>query len=244
LIAVVAALALPVLFHAFSAALVFALFLAFWIIVTSLDHIRVRLNLTPRPGLWQKIKANSPSFYGMHLAHIGVAVFIIGVAVLKSTETETDTRLDMGSTISVAGYEFTLRGVSEHPGPNYRALQAQVEVSRDGRPYTLLLPEKRTYLASGQTMTEAAINNGIFRHLYVSLGEPIGSNAWGVRIYIKPFVSWIWAGCFFMAFGGLLALSDRRYRLRAKASQSVSSAPGVAPGPKVTDGGVGATVAP
>ncbi|MGA2550353.1 MAG: heme lyase CcmF/NrfE family subunit [Burkholderiaceae bacterium] len=244
LIAVVAALALPVLFHAFSAALVFALFLAFWIIVSSLDHIRVRLNLTPRPGLWQKIKANSPSFYGMHLAHIGVAVFIIGVAVLKSTETETDTRLDMGSTISVAGYEFTLRGVSEHPGPNYRALQAQVEVSRDGRPYTLLLPEKRTYLASGQTMTEAAINNGIFRHLYVSLGEPIGSNAWGVRIYIKPFVSWIWAGCFFMAFGGLLALSDRRYRLRAKASQSVSSAPGVAPGPKVTDGGVGATVAP
>jgi len=220
LAAALAAVIVPLAFGIFSGPLAFALFLAFWIIGTSADHIRVRLALSPHGRLLDKIRGNSRSFYGMHLAHVGVAVFVIGVAVLKSTETETDTRLDIGKPASVAGYEFTLLGLSEHPGPNYKALEAKVDVERDGQPYTILFPQKRTYLASGQTMTEAAIDNRLFRHLYVSLGEPIGDAAWGVRIYIKPFVSWIWAGCFLMALGGLLALADKRYRLKAKVTES------------------------
>jgi cytochrome c-type biogenesis protein CcmF len=241
-VAVLAALLVPLLFGRFSLTLVVALFFAFWIVATVLDHIRVRLGLAPQRGLIQKVRASSRSFFGMHLAHLGVAVFIIGVAVLKSTETETDTRLDYGAATSVANYTFRLIGVTEHPGPNYTALQGRIEVSRDGKPYTVLLPEKRTFHASGQTMTEAAIDNGLFRHLYVSLGEPIGQDAWGVRIYIKPFVSWIWAGCFLMAMGGLLALSDRRYRLRAKATQAAPSGPAQPPGPNLAGGAAGATV--
>ena len=229
--AALAAIGVPLAFGTLSPALMFALFLAFWIIASSFEHIRVRLLLAPQTGFLARVRANSRSFYGMHIAHVGVAVFIIGVSVLKTTETETDTRLDFGTSASVAGYEFKLVGVSEYPGPNFKGLRARVEVGRDGHPYTVLFPEKRTYTASGQTMTEAAIDNGLFRHLYVSLGEPIGASAWGVRVYIKPFVSWIWAGCFIMAFGGLVALCDRRYRLRARVTETAAPRPAGAAGP-------------
>jgi len=199
-----------------SAWLVLGLFLAFWILITAADHIRTRVMLVPRPGLLNKFRANSRSFYGMHLAHIGVAIFIIGVTVVKCTEIETDTRLQIGASTVVGGYTFRFAGTREVPGPNYQALEGRIEVSRDGNAVAVLFPQKRKYLASGQVMTEAGIKNGLFRDLYVSLGEPIGQNAWAVRIYIKPFVMWIWGGCFVMAFGGLVALSDRRYRLRIR----------------------------
>jgi cytochrome c-type biogenesis protein CcmF len=91
-----------------------------------------------------------------------------------------------------------------------------VLVSKDGQPVTMLAPELRTFTASGQTMTDASIHAGLFRQIYVSLGEPIGDKAWAVRIYIKPFVSWIWGGAVMMAMGGALALLDRRYRLKLR----------------------------
>lgn len=207
-----------------SAWLFLGLFLAFWILITAADHIRTRVMLVPRPGLLNKIRANSRSFYGMHLAHIGVAIFIIGVTVVKCTEIETDTRLQIGASTVVGGYTFRFAGTREVPGPNYQALEGRVEVSRDGNAVAVLFPQKRKYLASGQIMTEAGIENGLFRDLYVSLGEPIGQNAWAVRIYIKPFVMWIWGGCFVMAFGGLLALSDRRYRLRIRERRRLRAA--------------------
>jgi cytochrome c-type biogenesis protein CcmF len=199
-----------------SASLWFGLFLAFWIIVTALDHIVLRLRLAPQSGLIGKIRSNAPSFYGMHLAHLGVAVFIVGITVLKCTETEIDTRVDVGQTAHIAGYDFLLTGFTEYAGPNYRGLRARVEVSRDGQPLTLLFPEKRMFNASGQTMTEAAIDSGPLGQVYVSLGEPITDRAWAIRVYIKPFVTWIWGGCFIMALGGALALTDRRYRLRVR----------------------------
>jgi cytochrome c-type biogenesis protein CcmF len=120
---------------------------------------------------------------------------------------------------------FRFDGVSDQPGPNYVSSEGRFSVSKDGNLITELHPEKRTYNASGMPMTEAAIRTGLLRDLYVSLGEPIpDTTAWAVRVYIKPFVDWIWAGCLLMALGGILAISDRRYRIHARKSQTVAAA--------------------
>ena len=156
----------------------------------------------------------------MQLAHVGVAAFIIGVTMVKGFETERDVRMAPGETASIAGYEFKFVGTRELPGPNYAALQGIFEVRRAGSTELLqkMYPEKRIYQASGQTMTEADIDAGLAGDLYVSLGEQVEGNAWGVRIYHKPFVDWIWGGCLLMALGGFLAIADRRYRLSRKAA--------------------------
>jgi len=157
----------------------------------------------------------------MQLAHLGIAVFIIGVTLVKGYETERDVRMDVGDTLAAGGYVFRFDGVTEREGPNYVAAQGRVTVSLDGKLVTVLHPEKRNYNASGMPMTEAAIETGLLRDLYVSLGEPIpDSEAWAVRIYIKPFVDWIWAGCLLMALGGVMAVSDRRYRIRIRKSKT------------------------
>jgi len=129
--------------------------------------------------------------------------------------------MEVGDTLTAGGYVFRFDGVTEREGPNYIAAQGRVTVSRNDQLVTVLHPEKRTYNASGMPMTEAAIRTGLLRDLYVSLGEPIpDSEAWAVRIYIKPFVDWIWAGCLLMALGGVMAISDRRYRIRARKEQT------------------------
>jgi len=120
-----------------------------------------------------------------------------------------------GDNVSVGGYDFRLSGIREVAGPNYRAVRAEVDISRNGNLLRTMYPEKRTYLASGNAMTETAIDTGIFRDLYISLGEPVGGSAWSVRVHYKPFVSWIWGGALLMALGGGLAVSDRRYALAA-----------------------------
>jgi cytochrome c-type biogenesis protein CcmF len=119
-----------------------------------------------------------------------------------------------GDKVTLGGYEFTFKGTSDVPGPNYSAVQGEFEVRSAGASGVVrtMRPEKRVYHAAGATMTEADIDTGLTRDLYVSLGEPVGDGAWGVRVYHKPFVDWIWGGCFVMALGGFLALSDRRYR--------------------------------
>jgi cytochrome c-type biogenesis protein CcmF len=122
-----------------------------------------------------------------------------------------------GETTTIGDLVFTFRGASDVRGPNYRAAQGEIEVTRNGAKVTTLRPEKRFYPASQSTMTEAAIQPGLTRDLYVSLGEPVGA-AWIVRVYVKPFVDWIWGGCLIMALGGLLAATDRRYRARARQS--------------------------
>ena len=104
-------------------------------------------------------------------------------------------------------------------GPNYKAMRAILDVSKDGKKVATLHPEKRVYNVQTMPMTEAAIDTGFTRDLYVSLGEPVDGGAWVVRVYYKPFVDWIWGGCLIMAFGGLLAVTDRRYRLRAKITE-------------------------
>jgi cytochrome c-type biogenesis protein CcmF len=118
--------------------------------------------------------------------------------------------------------------VTETTGANYKASRAIFDVSKNGKHDTTLSPEKRMYVSGGMPMTNAAIDSGVFGDRYVSLGEPVGDNAWSVRIYSKPFVTWLWAGCMFMALGGFLALSDRRYRAATRRDARAPEAAGVA----------------
>jgi cytochrome c-type biogenesis protein CcmF len=163
----------------------------------------------------------------MHLAHLGIAVFILGVTIVGGFETETDVKMEPGTSTTVSGYTFRFDGVQERQGPNYRAGIGTVSVLRGDRVVEVMHPEKRIYNASGMAMTEAAIDAGFTRDLYVSLGEPVGEKAWIVRVYYKPFVNWIWGGCILMALGGLLAVSDRRYRSRreSKSAEQPASPP-------------------
>jgi cytochrome c-type biogenesis protein CcmF len=211
----VIALLLPFALGLWTPLIALGLWLAAWLIFTTLLDLKKRL--AGEGGFWQRLKQPSLSYYGMQFAHLGIAVFIIGVTMVKGYETERDVRMDIGDTLEAGGYVFRFEGVREKQGPNYVSAEGRVSVSRDGKLVTELFPEKRQYNASGMPMTEAAIQTGLFRDLYVSLGEPIpDTEAWAVRIYIKPFVDWIWGGCLLMALGGILAISDRRYRIHKR----------------------------
>ncbi len=191
----------------------FGLLLAFWVIASMAVNLRHRLQNSGKKGLFAKLASQSRSYYGMHVAHLGIAVFIIGVTLVGGYETEKDVRMEIGDTVEVGGYTFRFNGAKKAPGPNYMADIGEVDVLRNGEKIRTMEPEKRTYTASGMAMTEAAIDTGVFRDLYVALGEPLENGAWVVRVYHKPFVDWIWFGCILMALGGFLAVSDRRYRL-------------------------------
>ncbi len=157
-------------------------------------------------------------FLGMSVAHVGFAATLAGVCFVSVMEVERVVRLAPGDSATVAGYEFRFEGVRDVAGPNYRARQAEIAVTRDGRPIARLLPEKRTYASQSQPMTEAGIDPGFTRDLYTALGEPLGGGAWSVRLHYKPFVRWIWFGAILMALGGVLAAADRRYRHQASAA--------------------------
>jgi cytochrome c-type biogenesis protein CcmF len=196
------------------------LLMSAWIAASAVTALLQRLRSAPQRGFVDKLRANAAAWYGMLLAHLGVAVFIAGVTLVKGYEVERDVRLDVGQSIDVAGDTYTFRGVAPQSGPNYDATVATVDVTHDGRQVATLTPQKRAYRASGQVMTEASIKARIGGDRYVSLGEPVtaqgASGAWGVRIYVKPFVDWIWGGCLLMALGGFLAVADRRYRLAVR----------------------------
>ena len=177
-----------------------------WPAGTAPAQLMARLRLLPR------------SVLGMMLAHLGIATFAFGVSMVNTYGIERDLKMNVGDTTTLAGYTFTFLGVRDVPGPNYTAAQGLLEVTRDGKAVTTMRPEKRIYRVQQNPMTEAAINTGFTRDLYVSLGEPVEGNAWIVRVYYKPFVDWIWGGCVLMALGGTLAASDRRYRARRSAT--------------------------
>ncbi len=212
-LAVIAGIALPLLMGGWTAMTAMSSLLAVWIAASSVFQIIDRLKTGTPPA----------AFWGMHLAHLGIAVFVIGVAMVGGYQEEKDVRMEPGDTVQVGGYSFRLVGVKSALGPNYRASVGEVELSRDGRLLRTMRPEKRQYLSSQMPMTEAAIDTGLTRDVYVSLGEPLDNRgAWSVRVYYKPFVDWIWGGCLLMALGGLVAMSDRRYRLRAKAGVAIA----------------------
>jgi cytochrome c-type biogenesis protein CcmF len=214
---VVTALLLPFVLGQWKPLASVGLMLALWIVTTALLNIWERVKTTSgQLSVWRKLGMQTRSYYGMQLAHVGVAVFIVGVTIVTAYQLEQDVRMDVGDTVSAGGYTFRFNGITKIAGPNYEAAQAEVEVSRNGNVVNKLYPEKRAYTASGNAMTETAIDSGLFRDLYISLGEPVSGGAWSVRVYYKPFVSWIWGGAVLMAMGGGLALSDRRYALAAR----------------------------
>jgi cytochrome c-type biogenesis protein CcmF len=149
-------------------------------------------------------------FWGMILGHLGVAFFAVGITLTSIYSIEKDLRLAPGESYELGGYAFTFDKVNEISGPNYSGSRGTVSITREGFA-TTLYPEKRNYFSSGMPMTEAGIDPGLFRDLFVALGEPLGDGAWAVRLYHKPFVRWIWLGTIIMALGGLLAATDQRY---------------------------------
>jgi cytochrome c-type biogenesis protein CcmF len=215
--ALLGALFVPLLFGRWALLTAGGLLLGFWILGGVLT------------ALILKIKSNTKitsAFAGMLLAHAGIGVFVIGVTLVKSYESERDLRMAPGDTVMLGGYSFRFDGVKEVAGPNYAAVRGAITVERDGRPVATLAPEKRIYRVQRNPMTEAAINGGVTRDLYVSLGEAVGpeGTAWTVRIHVKPFIKWIWSGCLLMAIGGLLAASDRRYRAAARRREDAPAA--------------------
>jgi cytochrome c-type biogenesis protein CcmF len=193
------------------------LLLTCWIVAASAQNIwsRVR-SQSGESSLLSRLRAPSRSYYGMHLAHIGVAVFIAGVTVVTSYQTEKDVKMNVGDTVSVGGYDFRLNNLSQYQGPNYQAVRADVEVTRNGAQVATLNPEKRSFTTAQSVTSETAIDRSIWRDLYVSLGDEVGDGAWTVRVYHKPLVNWIWGGALLMAIGGGFAVTDRRYSLASR----------------------------
>lgn len=193
--------------------------LGIWVILGTLEPAVERLR---KPG---KIPL---SFFAMHCAHLGIAVMVIGVTLSKGYEVEKDVRIAAGDTVTLGAYSFELQRVIEVTGPNYVAKRAEVLVKRNGDTVANLFPEKRRYVSTAMPMTEAAIDTNLWRDLYVSLGEPLNNPAqeWSMRFYLKPFLLWIWLGVLMMVFGGLLAVTDKRYR-RAVESRLAGSGAGV-----------------
>jgi cytochrome c-type biogenesis protein CcmF len=203
------------------------LLLAWWVVFGVLTDLweRVAPRGTAGGSVWARLGLVPRATWGMMLAHLGVAVFIVGVTMVKTLEVERDVKMAPGGSVVVDGITFTLREFTEVEGPNYNAVRAWVEVTRDGRKVTDMYPEKRVYRVQTMPMTEASIRTGLTKDLYVSLGEPVDEGrAWIVRVYVKPFVDWIWGGCALMALGGLLAALDRRYRARRPAEQDAPQA--------------------
>jgi cytochrome c-type biogenesis protein CcmF len=188
------------------------MFLAFWVGGSVVLSIVKRLRVGRPPIGW----------WAMQLGHFGIAVFVVGVTMVGGYQQEKDVRMEPGDTTSVGGYDFRFLGVKEVRGPNYTAFAGDFELLQGGKVLRTMQPEKRTYFSSQMPMTEAAIDTGFTRDVYVSLGEPLEGRAWAVRVYYKPFVDWIWGGCVLMALGGLCAVLDRRVRVRAKSTATTA----------------------
>ncbi len=227
-VSVASAVLAPLALQSWSPLTGLGLLLAVWIAATAVLNLVTRLRehqapggderVHPAPGWAARVRAQPGSYWGMLLAHFGVAVFIVGVTAVGSFQSESDVRMEVGDTTRLAGYSLHLEQVQEVRGPNYVSARAVLSVSHDGQALTTLTPERRIYTVSRMPMTEVAIDRGVTRDLYVALGTPVSDTAWSVRVHHKPFVNWIWGGCVLMALGGVLAVLDRRYRVRRSAA--------------------------
>jgi cytochrome c-type biogenesis protein CcmF len=218
-VALATGLLLPLTLDGFKPWAALGFFLAAWIALAVLAALLDRLKYS-QDTLPQKLASLPRGFWGMLLAHAGMAVGIAGIAVVANYSTERDVRMEVNSYAELAGYTFTFRGATEHDGPNYRAARGTLEVSKDGKPVATLHPEKRVYNASGMAMTEASVHPNIFRDIYVAMGEQLDDQgAWTVRLFHKPFINWLWFGALFMVAGGFMAASDKRYRIALRRSE-------------------------
>jgi cytochrome c-type biogenesis protein CcmF len=194
----------------------FGLLLAAWVASTAVVNLVTRVREHPASTA-AALAAQPGSYYGMLLAHFGVAVFILGVTMVSSFSTESDVRMEVGDTTAAGQYQVRMDGIQRVVGPNYVSSRASLSITENGKPVGTLTPERRVYNVSRSPMTEVAIDRGIRRDVYVALGEPVSATAWSVRVHHKPFVNLIWIGCVLMALGGVLAAMDRRYRVKRQA---------------------------
>jgi cytochrome c-type biogenesis protein CcmF len=190
--------------------------MAFWVAGSAGFSLWNRARL--RGSLMDGLRAQSRSVYGMSLAHFGIAVFLTGVVLSESYSEEKTVRLAPGEAVELADYKVIFDGVTEVAGPNYDAREGTFRVERDGKEVAKLQPQKRIYRVKKNPMTEAAIDPGLTRDIYIALGEPMDAGAWSVRAYYKPFIRWIWFGGVFMMLGGISSAMDRRYRLASSAA--------------------------
>jgi cytochrome c-type biogenesis protein CcmF len=191
---------------------------ALWVILTSLSALMSRLK--HRQNKLVALQTIPRGFYGMTLAHIGFAVTIIGITITSQHSVDVHQRMAPGDVVAFADYQFSLEALRPTIGPNFKATEAVVKVTKNGKHVTDLHSQKRIYTVRNMPMTEAGIDSSLMRDIYVSLGEPLDDNAWSIRLYHKPFVRWIWLGAIFMALGGLLAATDRRYRLKVESNKT------------------------
>ena len=195
---------------------VLGLSLAAWVLLASAQLLKRRLGERPGVPVGKRLRGIPSAWWGMWLSHLAMGVFIIGVTMVGSLEQDLDVKMSAGQSAELAGYTFTFRGAEGVVGPNYDAARGVIDVSRNGRAIATLTPEKRLFRAQGMPMTEASIDVGPFRDVYVALGDQMESGAWIVSLHYRPFISWIWAGCILMMLGGIFAASDKRYRRLAE----------------------------
>ncbi|WP_448565654.1 heme lyase CcmF/NrfE family subunit [Thalassotalea ganghwensis] len=224
-ISIVLGVAFPFVYGGeFNALVAMGMTLAFWVALVVIKDLR---NQAKRDGKRYQFDKVSLSQWGMTIAHLGIAVTVVGVTLVSIYETETNVKMASGETAHVAGFDVKFNGIKQVKGPNYSAEQGQFEIYQDGDFIALLKPERRTYLVQTMGMTEAGIDPGLFRDVYVALGDPLPDGAWAVRVHHKPFVRWIWLGAIFMAIGGLFAMADKRYRRRVENKAKVRASKSV-----------------
>lgn len=220
-VALVLGLAFPLIYAgAFELKTALGMVLAFWVAISVLRDISNKIK--HKRTLSEGVRGLSRSHVAMMLAHLGVAVSIVGVALVSIYNEERDLRMMPGDTLAFENYTFIFEGSKKVEGPNYTSDMGVLTVLKNGESHTVMYPEKRLYTARGNVMTEADIDPGLFGDLYVAMGEPLEGGAWAIRVQYKPFVRWIWLGGIMMALGGALAASDARYRKKQKSKQPVN----------------------
>ncbi len=182
------------------------------VFIVLLNLYELHQRATHKYPFFKGILKLSRSQWGMVLAHLGIAMTIWGIAFSQNYSIERDVRMNVGDHTTIGDYEFKFNGIQDTNGANYLGGQAKIEVYKKTQPEAVLFAEKRFYTVSKMSMTEAAIDWGFTRDLYVALGERLEDGSWAIRLYYKPFIRWIWFGGLFMALGGILCLFDRRYR--------------------------------
>ena len=195
---------------------VLGLALAAWVLIGSTYLLLARLGERPGASIAARLRGIPGSWWGMWTAHLGVGIFIIGVTMIGSLESHIDVQMKAGQRAELGSYTFVFRGAKSVDGPNYEAARGVIDVYRGERLLKTMTPEKRFYVAHSMPMTQVSLQIGPFRDLYVSLGDQLNADTWLVNLHIKPFISWIWAGCVLMVLGGIFAAADKRYRRLAE----------------------------
>lgn len=199
-----------------------AVFISGWIATALIADVIYRLRHAD--SISAGVKKLSLSYYAMVIAHLGIAVTLIGIAFSSAYSTMRDMRMEEQQTVKLMDYEFTLQALQQVKGPNYMADEAVILVNYKGKPMSEMHPQKRRYVARASMSTEVALDPGLFRDLYIAMGEPVAEKAWAMRVHVRPFIRWIWLGALMMAFGACLAVMDKRYRKRVKVVEETSVA--------------------